>query len=115
MNLSIFNSDRPPVTLTYTEFTDVVRSQIAQMNNSFDFSSLLANLGRAPKLCPQISSNSASVIYKEELHNIDKGRVREIVWDFIIARMLTIGDFHSDTWPALSRTERGLSFFNEAR
>lgn len=33
--------------------------------------------------------------------------MREIIWDLIIQRILTIGDYHNDNWPHLSVTEYG--------
>ena len=42
----------------------------------------------------------------------DENRVREIIWDLITERILTIGDYHNDTWPWLSLTEFGENSIN---
>lgn len=43
-----------------------------------------------------------------KLDEYDKTRVREIVWDLIIQRILTIGGHNNPEWPFLSLTEYGL-------
>ncbi|HAF27801.1 MAG TPA: hypothetical protein DCG75_02025 [Bacteroidales bacterium] len=43
-----------------------------------------------------------------KLDEHDKTRVREIVWDLIIQRVLTIGGYNNPEWPFLSLTEYGL-------
>lgn len=40
----------------------------------------------------------------------DENKIREIVWDLIIERVLTIGDYHNDSWPWLSLTEYGKKY-----
>jgi hypothetical protein len=41
------------------------------------------------------------------LNQSDRNKVRSIIWNLILEQVLTIGDFHSDTWPHLSVTEYG--------
>lgn len=43
-----------------------------------------------------------------KLDEYDRTRVREIVWDLIIQRILTIGSHNNPDWPFLSLTEYGM-------
>lgn len=49
--------------------------------------------------------------YTGGLDDGDVASIREIVWDLIILRYLTPGDYPHDCWPHLSLTEKDKAFF----
>src|SRR5690606_14177692 len=48
------------------------------------------------------------------LQKQDENKVREIIWDLITERILTIGDYNNDLWPWFSLTEYGEKAINSA-
>ncbi|RYD52039.1 MAG: hypothetical protein EOP52_07600 [Sphingobacteriales bacterium] len=47
------------------------------------------------------------------LHDVNKSWVREVLWDLIIERIITIGNKNGDEWPWLSVTERGRTLLGK--
>jgi len=107
---SIFNKDLPELCINKKELTDLVCDALPTKSNSFDFVNLLTAIARqciANKTKFNLENN---VEYNEVLDGTDKVRIREIIWDLIILRYLTLGDYYHDTWPHLSVTESGIAF-----
>ena len=78
--------------------------------SSFQFNELLTAIARyliANKSQYDIPEN---IDYNEVLDPRDRVKVREVVWDLIVLRYLTIGDYHNDQWPHLSITDSGKEF-----
>jgi hypothetical protein len=54
-----------------------------------------------------------TISFGYSLHLNDRALVREVIWDLIVERILTVGDYVSDEWPSLSVTERGRHFLQK--
>ncbi len=99
----------PKIEIPFEELKYWVLESIKQLEGSFEFKSLCNSIG-AKAVTNGIVKNphpeGFQTIYYP-LQQDDENRVREILWDLIIQRVLTIGDFHNDSWPWLSLTEYG--------
>lgn len=101
----------PPLTLTHQEMTVIVRRRLAQFPSTFDFNSVVKSV--ASYLIKE------GIGFKAESHttyqpNMDWNGIaliREIIWDHIISRYVTVGGYGKDDWPNLMITQRGKLFF----
>ena len=101
----------PATLLTKPQLQEIVFDSILQHGDSFQMANLLYSVTSKVKSIVGAFNIPTGTTYTEGLNQADIGRVREILWDFIILRYLTPGDFHNDGWPYLSVTETGKSFF----
>jgi hypothetical protein len=104
--------DYPPIGLTTEELRKVVIKQFTKDSNNFTFS----NFTNYNVLSYLKQYNIGLVIppnttYKGGLNLKDRARIREIIWDLIIDRYLTIGSYGEDSWPNFTITERGHKYF----
>ncbi|WP_316845515.1 hypothetical protein [Pedobacter psychrodurus] len=113
MNYSIFEPEMPRLNLSQEELKQHVSAQLKLMNgDSFQYNGIIArtaNFLNSQSIGFTAVSNTS---YKSELNSMDKGRIREIIWDFIILRYITIGSYNGDEWPHLSFTELGKTYFS---
>ena len=105
----------PPMKITKDELRRVVVRQFTEGCTSFTFSSftrynVLSYLEKH-EIGLEIPPNTT---YQGGLNLSDCSRIREIIWDLIIERYLTIGSYGDDSWPNFSITERGHAYFAEA-
>ena len=103
----------PEIKIPYEELKSLVIESINKHGESFEFKNLcnfIGNLAVSKNLVvnPQ-KPNFQSLSFT--LQTSDENRVREILWDFIIERVLTIGDYQNNSWPHLSLTEYGKKAF----
>ena len=115
LNMEYTNfGSHPPINLASAQLKEVIIKQFGPKSKSFNFQAFCDYC-----ILPYLKTNNiglvlpANTIYKGGLDKGDCARVREIIWDFIIERYLTIGDYDHDTWPYFSITERGYVYFNE--
>jgi hypothetical protein len=107
-------SEFPPLDLPYEELKSYVLQAIRLQGSSFQFSSLNYNL------CETIYKDGAGfdksdyVKYEKKLAPADENRVREIIWDLIIQRVLTIGSYQGPNWPHISLTQYGAKVLNSS-
>ena len=111
MNQHTYESQMPRLTLNYGELTAIVQQLLARINSSFDFNSFVKTVAN------HLVQNKVGFIfathtsYKPEMDWNDVALIREIIWDFIILRYITIGNYGHDIWPSLTITQRGKIFF----
>ena len=99
----------PEIKIPYDELKSLVIDSIKECGNPFQFKHLCNTIGNKVVKRGIVKSphpDSFQVIYSP-LQKKDENRVREILWDLIIERVLTIGDYQNDSWPHLSLTEYG--------
>lgn len=89
----------------------MVFEAIVQHGHSFQFGSIKSTVESKLRKTEGAFNIPANTTYTGGLDGGDVARIREIIWDFIILRYLTLGDFHSDGWPYLSATDKGKAFF----
>lgn len=99
----------PEIKIPYEELKSLVIDSIKRHGHSFEFKNLCNFVGSLA-----VKKNIVKSPYEPNFQTInyplqkrDENRVREILWDLIIERVLTIGDYHNDSWPHLSLTEYG--------
>lgn len=105
-------SKLPRLTLTVEDLEHLVKTILTGKTGSLDFNTLknqFANLVVTNKVGFNSEHNTT---YQAILDEADVSRLREVVWDFIIFRYLTIGSYGRDVWPALTITARGEAYFN---
>jgi len=99
----------PDINIPYIELKSLVIDSIKQYDTSFEFHNLCNTVG-SNAVKREIVKNPNSPGYQGidfHLQKHDENRVREILWDLIIERVLTIGDYQNSSWPFLSLTEYG--------
>lgn len=101
----------PRLTLTYEELTAIVRDLLSRIDSSFDFNSFVKSVANHLVQNQIGFVFAANTSYRAEMDWNDVSVIREIIWDFIILRYVTIGNYGHDTWPSLTITQRGKVFF----
>lgn len=102
-------SQIPSINVPYEELKHLVLDVIRQSGDSFQFKGLCNSIGNFA-VSRKIVSNpnpTGFQTFDYPLQKTDENRVREVLWDLIIERVLTIGDYHNDSWPWLSVTAYG--------
>jgi hypothetical protein len=99
----------PQINIPFEELRSLVIDAIKSHSKSFEFKNLCNSIGaKAVKegFVKNPNSDNFQTLYFP-LQKSDENRVREIVWNLIVERVVTIGDYHNDSWPWLSLTEYG--------
>lgn len=99
----------PEINIPYDELKSLVIDSIKEHGNSFEFKNLCNGIGNKVVKRGIVKSphpDNFQAIYFP-LQKKDENRIREILWDLIIERVLTIGDYQNDSWPHFSLTEYG--------
>lgn len=95
--------------IPYEELKHLVIDVIRNSGNSFQFKNIADAVGHsAVKM--GFAENPNQQGYQAlsfPLQQTDENRLRQVLWDLIIERILTIGDYHNDSWPWLSVTDYG--------
>ncbi len=105
----------PNIDIPYEQLKHLVL-QCLKGGSSFQFKNICNSIGAlAVKNSIVIDPNPTEhqALYYP-LQKQDENRVREIVWDLITERILTIGDYHNDLWPWFSLTDYGEKAINSA-
>lgn len=100
--------------LSYEELKSYVVENIRASGDSFEFKNFCGNLAKL-LVDKGVVNNPHPKGHQGMHHNLniaDENKVREILWDFIIQRVLTLGDYHNASWPYLSLTEYGKKAIN---
>ena len=104
----------PPINLSTDELRKIIIRQFSPKSKSFNFQTFTTY-----NILPYLKANNIGLVipsnttYTGGLDKGDCSRIREIIWDMIIERYLTIGAYNQDSWPHFSITERGLTYFSE--
>lgn len=103
----------PNINIPYEELKHLVISCI-KGGSSFQFKNVCNNVGHAAVKMDLVKNpnppNFQALYYP--LQKKDENKVREIIWDLITERVLTLGDYNNDTWPWFSLTEYGEKAVN---
>ncbi|OJV50989.1 MAG: hypothetical protein BGO31_11010 [Bacteroidetes bacterium 43-16] len=95
--------------IPYEELKHLTIEVIRNSGNSFQFKSIANAVGHFA-VNQGIVANPNQPGFQAlsfPLQQVDENRLRQILWDLIIERVLTIGDYHNDSWPWLSVTDYG--------
>ncbi|MEN5232522.1 hypothetical protein [Sphingobacterium faecium] len=95
--------------IPYEELKHLTIDVIRNSGNSFQFKNIANTVGHFA-IKQGIAENPNPQGFQAmsfPLQQVDENRVRQVLWDLIIERVLTIGDFHNDSWPWLSVTDYG--------
>ena len=105
--------DLPPLTLSHDELKRLVIAKFAANPGCYFFTSFINSL--SSDLAENVTGFKAepNTQYSGGLGSTDKARIREIIWDMIIDRHLTIGGNGHDEWPNFTVTERGRAYFEK--
>src|ERR1044071_7445646 len=104
----------PHINIPFEELKHLVLDCIKGYGDSFEFKNFCNTVGTyvvKRGIVADPNPNGHQAIYYP-LQKKDEDRVREILWDLIIERVLTIGAYSGDTWPWLSLTEYGKKAIN---
>jgi hypothetical protein len=111
MQSTIIHGSMPRTTITQDKLRKIVFQAIKIHTDSVLFGTIVSTVTRHLKTVVGAFIIPSNTTYTGGLDDGDKARIREIVWDFIILRYLTPGDYYHDDWPHLSVTEKGKAFF----
>lgn len=104
----------PQINVPYEELKHMVLGSIKKHGDSFQFKNLCHTIGHSAVENGIINNpypDGRQTVYYP-LQKVDENRVREVLWDLIIERVVTIGDYHNDSWPWLSLTDYGKRALN---
>lgn len=97
------------IDLPFEEIRHYVIQNLRRSGASFEFKNFCANLAKL-LIDKKAVKDPNPVGFQGVNFNLsirDENIVREIIWDFIIQRVITIGDYNNSSWPHLSLTEYG--------
>lgn len=103
--------DLPPISLSTEELTKFMISLFTGNPVNYSFTSFINSISSSIIKNEIGFKPKPNTKYSGELCQADQSRVREIIWDMIIDRHLTIGGFGNHDWPNFSVTERGKTHF----
>ena len=104
------------IDLPYEEIRHYVVENLRKSGGSFEFKNFCANLARL-LVDKKVVKNPNAPGFQGINFNLnirDENTIREIIWDFIIQRVITIGDYQNSSWPHLSLTEYGKKAIESA-
>jgi hypothetical protein len=111
MGYHINESELPRINLNHEEWTDIIVQLLSDIDSTFDFNSFVKSVAYLLVKKQKGFTSLANTSYEPNLQWNDVGKIREIIWDLIIQRYITIGGNGNDNWPALSVTNRGKVYF----
>lgn len=107
----------PHINIPFEELKHLVLNCIKQQDDSFEFKNFCNTVGDYAikmKIVTNPNPKGHQAIHFP-LQKQDEDKVREIIWDLIIERVLTIGAYSGDTWPWLSVTSYGKKAINSIK
>jgi hypothetical protein len=112
MNYTHYTNEMPDLNMSYEELKNIIQRLMGKISSSFDFNSFTNRLSKH-----LIETGKGFVIkpnteYSGDMKQQDKTVVREIIWDLIIDRYISLGGNGHDEWPSLTITARGQIFFS---
>jgi len=100
----------PILTLTDNELKAIVIKLLKRGSSTFDFIPFTKNVKNSIIEGGRGIENIDNTVYIGDLSPYDISRVREILWDLIIERVLTPGGNGHDNWPTITITKRGEKY-----
>ncbi len=114
MNIRYTKFEMPALKIEKEELAEIISKLLAGAK-CFDFNGFLGTLS-SYLLDSQIGFDiQPNTDYSGSWQIKDKALVREIVWDLIIERLITIGGNGNDEWPSLTITKKGELYFDTFR
>jgi len=106
----------PDINIPFEELKHVVFECIKKHRDSFEFKSFCNTVGAQVVTTGIVLDPNppGHQVFDFPLQKKDEDKVREILWDLIIERVLTIGSYSGDTWPWLSLTDYGKKAVNSS-
>ena len=103
----------PRLNITEEILTEAIFQILKGRTGGINFNSIANAFKQLVDADPEKYGVSAhpNVRYQGGLDRNDISRIREIIWDWIILRYLTPGNYQDDKWPELSITKKGQLFF----
>lgn len=104
--------DLPPLRLSLENLTQLLINQFGTHPGTYFFTSFLDQIA-AQIIKDRIGfdTGNTNTYTRASLNQGDQAKVREIVWDMIVDRHLTIGGAGHHDWPNFTVTERGKVYF----
>ena len=106
MNYTHTKPELPKLNITYDELKSIVIDKIGNAK-SFQFNDLVLLVTNYVNTTNIGFERPPNTIFENKLNHTDVGLIREVIWDLIIQRILSIGNFNGDTWQFLTVTEYG--------
>lgn len=107
MGVTHYKNEMPELVLDKSELRELVIESFASQGTSFQFDGLCRYIAHELSSKQTGFVAETNTIYQPILNRKDVGKIREIIWDLIVLRYLSIGDYYNDTWPYLSITALG--------
>lgn len=103
----------PLIEIPYEELKHLVLKSL-KGRSSFQFRNICNSIGAIAVKQEIVTDPNPTgfQVIEYPLQKRDENKVREIIWDLITERVLTIGDYHNDLWPWLSLTDYGEKAIN---
>lgn len=102
--------NEPNLDLTDREIESLVFSTLNADNNSYDFESFCVSWYRnATEFYPK---NKIVASQNTTPTQTERAKIREIIWNLIVERKLTLGSYYHDNWPHFSITKKGKEWLN---
>lgn len=106
--------DLPQLTLSTDEIRSLMISLFATHPGNYDFTNFIRKISANVIKAGIGFSAEPNTTYSGELCQADQTKVREIIWDMIIDRHLTLGSNGHHEWPNFAVTDRGKIYFSDA-
>ncbi len=113
MNFQVYKPELPQLILNYNDLTAFIEHTLADFTGSFDFNTLINTLANRLITTGFGFNAEPNTTYAANLQLQDQALIREVIWDFIVLRYVTIGSYGKDTWPSLTITQRGIEYFSK--
>jgi len=105
--------DLPPLTMSIEDLAGLMVSIFAENPGNYSFTSFITSISSNIIKTGTGFKAAQNTTYSGVLCQSDKGKVREIIWDMIIDRHLSIGGAGHDDWPNFTVTARGKAYFEK--
>lgn len=103
--------DLPRLTMSDEQIRSLMISLFAKSSGSHYFTSFITSFSAVLTKDNTGFNAEPYTTYYGDISVFDQIRVREIIWDWIIERHLTVGAGANHEWPSFSVTDRGKAYF----
>lgn len=114
LELTVYNEVLAPIDISDTELRQQVIGQFSETTEQYGFENFtttffnhLLERRMGLPLKPGVTYSNC------RFSPVDISRIREVLWDLIIERYLTVGAGDRHEWPAFSVTKKGRAYFLE--
>jgi hypothetical protein len=111
MYYNITKPELPKLNITYDELKSITIDKIKN-TTSFHFNDVVSLVTTFVNTTNTGFERPPNTTFENKLNHKDVGLIREVIWDLIIQRVLSIGNFNGDAWQFLTVTEYGQKVLN---